>query len=417
MIKNLLNPIYLISIQVIFYIVTVFKYKYIDNYKNTIIIALVSYLLFIALVFIVKSIYKCKKESKAKLIINKETYLLLNIINIIIIASISITILKITGMYGGITGFIHNYNFSVIRDIQSSLGNLGSYALVLSYINPLVITIIFIEINMVNSKLLKNIIKILLYINLIIIFIFSMVIGARITFIYSLMTLLIVKFKDMKINLKSTRYITIGVLVLVSFVLISQSTRNRNMGESEISDISPIVMITNYYDKSIKNSVYVISNEDNAANAKGYWSVKTLFNIPKIGPIISDIYTNYIGDVIIKNRGDEFSYVSSLGLNPVYNTMGIYGYQYLDWGIFSIFTIAIQFLISYLVFFRFKLNMKESRILYPIIFISFIDLLRTNGLSSSFVIYYIVFYVLLKTFDCLLTNYKYRTGMIKGGKR
>ena len=417
MIKDFLNPIYLISAQVVFYIATVSKYNYVDNYTRVISIVVISYLLFLALAFIIKTIYTGKKQSKKDLIMNKETYLLLNILNIFTIFIIVVTIMKITGEYGGILGFIYNYNFNVIRDIQSSLGDLGSYALILSYINPVVVTIIFEGVDKIKSKILKKLTKILSYVNLIIIFLFSMVIGARIVFIYSIMTLLVVKFKNMKINFKNIKYVIIGIVVLIFFTLYSQNIRNRNMEESQIANISPIEMVSNYYDKSIENSVYVITNQDNKATAEGYWTLKPLFTLPKHGPIFSEIYTNYIADTLIKSRDDEFLYVSSLGLDPVYNTMGIYGYQYLDWGIWSIFIISIQYAISYFVFMRFKLNTKGARILYPIIFISFIDLLRTNGLSSSFITYYIVFYILLNVFDCVLTNYKYRKGMINGGNR
>ena len=282
MIKDFLNPIYLISAQVVFYIATVSKYNYVDNYTRVISIVVISYLLLLELAFIIKTIYTGKKQSKKDLIMNKETYLLLNILNIFTIFIIVVTIMKITGEYGGILGFIYNYNFNVIRDIQSSLGDLGSYALILSYINPVVVTIIFEGVDKIKSKILKKLTKILSYVNLIIIFLFSMVIGARIVFIYSIMTLLVVKFKNMKINFKNIKYVIIGIVVLIFFTLYSQNIRNRNMEESQIANISPIEMVSNYYDKSIENSVYVITNQDNKATAEGYWTLKPLFTLPKL---------------------------------------------------------------------------------------------------------------------------------------
>lgn len=415
MIKDFLNPFYLISLQVIFYIGAVLNYDYVQNYRRTILIALTSYLLFIVLSFIIKIMYSNKKQSEKNIIINKETYFLLNIVNILTIIILLVTILKIMVGYGGIQAFISNYNFTVIRDIQSSLGNLGSYALILSYINPLVITIVLDKVYTLKSKRLQKLIKFLVYINLIVVFLFSMAIGARITFIYSMMTILIVKMKDMKINFKNINHLIIGIVVIMIFTLFSQGIRNRNMEESQLADISPVQILSNYYDKSIENSVYVITSDNNEAKTKGYWTFKTLFTVPKVGPMFSDIYKNYIADTIINSRDDEFSYIYSLGLNQVYNTMGIFGYQYLDWGLWSILTIAIQYLIAYLIFLKFKINRSGSKILYPIIFISFIDLLRTNALSSSFIIYYVFFYMILKIFDCFVTNYKYRHGIIKKG--
>ncbi|MFX0548399.1 O-antigen polymerase [Hathewaya histolytica] len=379
-IKKLLNPLYVIILQ---YIIII--YLTITNYEKPS-IKLCAYLyipliLYFVVYINIKYISITKKKTEISIITFKTIFCFIIIFTLIEIKSI-IYLFSIKSLF--------SHSNELMWYIQSNNIIELKYSLFILNIAPIFNVFLYAYIkNIKNNKVHKFI---LLMFN-ISIFIESFIVGTRILFLFAILPIIFIRYMDMHMKFKRLSYIFI-VLILCFFTLVwGQSLKTQNKSFRYNSNY-----VMSYYTQSLNNCFYIVDTYDKGFNPY-YWTIyRQLSSIPIINTYSKDIYMNIHGILPINSREDDFKYVENLNLPRAFNTFSIWGYSYLDFGVFGVIPVFISFVITQILYFKLDKSFIR-RIIYPIFYLSLLDQIRTNGIYS-----YKIVFAMLTLLGILILN-------------
>lgn len=393
-IKSLISPTKIILVQYIILIIILKAYDLqglIFNEKKIINYITKPICIYIVIVLLVKLFdISLKKNNKREL--NKSTLKFCEIIvNISSLINI-IAILDLIFKYGGVVTFIKKIIFSDLPYLlQRNPTELIGKSVMMLNISMLCLVLILLNRKLYLKRKLKLITLPLIFST----FVLAIVVSMRVLIINMLIPILIIKFSDVKFNIKNLFKIIIIFIIGISFILGMQIVKSNVKNFREASKI-----VTDYYGKSIYNAYYVIDHNIYGNNPL-YWTYRPMFNISGISKIfkIKDKYERKYGPVPINNRDDDFSYVANMGLDARYNTFSLIGYSFLDMGDKGYILILIAFLVFLFLYIGYKNGNIIMTAMYLCAINLMIDQLRTNSIYSIQFIYLVIIGVTIFIFD------------------
>lgn len=201
--------------------------------------------------------------------------------------------------------------------------------------------------------------------------------GTRVLFLDALITVVMVLALGVRLR---PRLLLIGgaaLLALVGLFAVLQSVRSNGQDISDGMDV-----LGNYYRISLQQGANVVLADQTRQPL--YWTLRSTFSVPLVSQLLGTVpvYESVFGHLPIKRRSDDFEYVKSLGADPRYNTLGIYGYSFLDAGLWGLFIVAFSYLILHLLYRAYLSGNLFGVLLFPPFYALFLDQLRTNSIYS-----------------------------------
>lgn len=292
-------------------------------------------------------------------------------------------IFQMLPFYGGVQGAISNAGAAEIATYLQQRGpNSIREPIIFNYL----LTVSLIPIIFFRSRIRFIIIPLALLLS----FVAASLYGARTLFIEPLLSIVIVKSLYLRTSFKNI----LTTLTLISAVLMGmfylQSIRSGGRGFADGAEV-----LYKYYSISLIQGSTVIVND--MQKEPLFWTLSSLFGIPVISKIFgfSSVYEGIFGSLPITTREDAFDYVSNLGADPNFNTLGIYAYTYLDAGSFGILLLFLIFSIGGVAYVYFRKGHQLGIILFPAIFLMMADQLRTASIFSARMPYFIIFALII----------------------
>lgn len=286
--------------------------------------------------------------------------------------------------YGGIQNALSNAGSqSIVTSLQEKLPKNISYISMLNYILPVLMSAVIISRVTVFGWFSLSAAMALS-------FIFGSLLGSRIIFLDIIVCLALLIIRTKVLNFKTIVRIGFLVSVLLSLLVYSQVSRIDSK-----STIQGANVLRSYYSESILNGARVIERESRGQTL--FWTLRPIFSIPVLSKIVGtrEVYEGLFGSLPIKSRRDDFTYAAALGADPRFNTFGIFGYSYLDAGVWAVFIIVLVYITLTTLYTRFMLGRIDALLLYPIFYSLTLDQLRTNGIFSLRIAFCIIFAFLI----------------------
>ena len=311
---------------------------------------------------------------------------------IIFVSNIKVLI-DIVAIYGGLVNAVKYFGDTLlVTKVQQGMSSTTALLLSLNYFLPVLIVPIIIKRKTIEVLLI-------LFFPLVMLFILSSLCGTRIIFIDVFVSWLVVK--SLTTNLNFPRFLKFFSITLVAIACLSYLQAARK--DSNLID--GFNELGKYYSISLSNGAQIIKNGDRGQPL--YWTLRSTFSVPIISQLMGTqlVYEGLYGEVPIRNRRDDFEYVKNLGIDPNYNTLGIYGYSFLDMGVWSVLLLTIYYMLLFLVY-RIYLNGGLFGLLfYPVSYSLVIDQLRTNGIFSTRVSYFMAASLVIYLLNILSISY------------
>ncbi|WP_146202755.1 hypothetical protein [Deinococcus irradiatisoli] len=277
---------------------------------------------------------------------------------------------QIYHFYGNLYNIMH-YGGSTFytQNIQEKSNQITNIAAKVNYIIP----------NFIIPLLMRFKKRFLILILIFVIFqgIFAVLYGARILVTTTLLTILIASTYNTKLNFKVGVVIFATLFSLSSVIILGQSLRSGGDLSRGLSEIEK------YYSVSLINGSHVI--EKNLSTQELFWTLRPILSIPFLPRALGiiDLYENKFGKLQISNREQDFSYASSLGIDPRYNTFSSFGYAYLDIGWAGMLLLFLGWLVIQCIYLKAKNGTFFFMIIFPAFYTSIIDQLRTYWFFSE----------------------------------
>lgn len=365
------HPIWLVIFQTILALVFVWDSRnFTWAYAMIVLVPAVLYLLYAFVTYKIKRLTPVKIEEVWEKFGKAEVRLSVLVIFIISLGNI-LLIYELIDIYGGLSESINGFgSASKLSAVQFNTPRLISYLITLNYLLPVFIVPILMKRGLLPKLLLLIIILPLSFIG-------SGLFGARILFLdVATSTLLIIsltkKFR--------TRALMV-MLIAVSILLCGLATLQANRSNLDLK--GGFEQLGKYYSISLNHGATVVKH--NNTQQPLYWTTRSLFGIPIISDVVGfqTVYEGVFGEIPIKDRRDDFNYAAKLGVDPTYNTFSIYGYSFIDAGMFSIVIIFISYIIMHQLYAYYISGKLFGLLLYPGFYCLLLDQLRTNSVFSS----------------------------------
>lgn len=389
--KSIYNPVFLISLQTLLIIYITSSSGLFTGFYPVLIIFPLLVLLCIGIIFskLLRKRNDYIEFSKITVGVCYFSIAFIGIVNIILFNKL----FEFYGSYGELIRLFGDTN--VVTVIQRSGRNDINILLIFNYFLPILI----VPIAFTRSKLSSGFI----ILSLIIIFLVSGMYGARILFIDSLLAFILSRTYFTKLSFKSAIIaLAIGVIGVVGLINL-QALRSDGNNFSKGSQ-----SLLKYYSVSVEQGARIVDR--NTTKQPLYWTLRPLFGIPFITNAIgfTQVYEGLFGRLPIKDRQDDFEYVKRIGGDPQYNTLSVYGYSFLDSGVWSVVIITLSYIIIAYIFLLYKNGNMFGLLLFPSIISLTSDQLRTNGIFSSRVVFFVIIAIILILLDGIAKSYERR---------
>jgi oligosaccharide repeat unit polymerase len=304
---------------------------------------------------------------------------MVSLLMLVVVCLINVFIIfDLIGMYGGIPQAIRNFgSIPAVTAIQRNAPNSLNLLLTFNYFLPVIIVPLVLHFRL-------RICLLILFVPFLLLFLVASMYGARILLFDSLMALVIARallhpFKPKLL----VAFASFGIAMLVGLASL-QAARNQNNLGTGFNEIGK------YYSYSLYNGAIIVAH--NRVGQPLYWTLRSSFSVPLISKIIGAeaVYEGLFGKIPIKSRKDDFDYAANLGADPRYNTFSIFGYSFLDLGIWGMFIILFSYIIVYYLYRLYIGAQTLGLLLYPSMYILLFDQLRTNSIFSIRSVYFVM---------------------------
>lgn len=302
----------------------------------------------------------------------------LSIVLIFFIALANLLVLNnIVGIYGGINRAIDDFgSIPAVTKVQRNITSFYSLLFTFNYFLTVLIIPVILGLRAKKAVLVLSLPIFLL-------FLVTTLYGARVLFIDVLVsTALSLSLLSSYKTSKLIKYFIAIVFSIFGLASLQAARENNNLSHG-------FSTIGSYFSVSISNGARVINN--NNVKQPLYWTLRPTFSLPFVSKALGteSVYEGIFGKIPIKSREDDFSYAVSLGANANYNTFGIYGYSFLDAGMWSIFLLCFSYLFIFIIY-KLYINLNLfGVIIFPGMYSLLLDQLRTNSIFSIRSVYFI----------------------------
>jgi len=382
------NPIYIISLQSLLAAILLYSRSYFDiGYYFIVLSPMLAYLpLSVSLTLLYAG------KIRSDIFISELIYKVTIILILIVSAFNVLLVYNLVESYGGIESAIANAGetYYIVR-IQFNPPRIVSALISFNYIMPVLVVIVAIK-----NKILSNL-TVLLF-PVILLLIVGVLFGARILVIDVIVSYAVAKSMKMGLNYKSVSTLIVSGVLAVLCLSAFQAYRERESLDYGLR------IVGDYYARSVQNGSQVF--ESNARSSPMYWSLRPLLSVPYASDIIGvrDLYEELFGKIPISSREDDFKYAEAIGVDPNFNTFSMYGYSILDAGSMGVFIILFAYFLLQIVYFGLLSGNFLCVLLFPPLYALAIDQLRTNGIFSPRVVFFILIALILAAIKFVESN-------------
>lgn len=306
-------------------------------------------------------------------------------------------VLQLVEFYGGLSSTVKNFGRTqFIIDVQYNAPKIVSYLIGLNYIVPVAIVPVILRKGVKTSLIILALPVLLLVVA-------SNLYGARIlfldTFISFALTAALLYHVRLKLIIGST-FLCVLLIFSVAGLQAARYGDNITRGFEEVAK---------YYSVSLNHGAIIISQ--NRTGQPMYWTLRSTFSVPFLSDVIGTqiVYESIFGRIPIKSREDDFAYAARLGVDPRYNTFSIYGYSFLDLGLWGLLIVLFSYLFVHYVYSLYMRGMPFGILLYPSFYALLLDQLRTNSIFSTRAIYFLITTAILMAVHIISSNSMSRT--------
>ncbi|WP_146009544.1 hypothetical protein [Deinococcus planocerae] len=305
---------------------------------------------------------------------------------------------QLVELYGGLTNAIANFGRTqFIIDVQYNAPRTVGYLISLNYILPVAVVPLVLH-KGIRLSLLMLALPVLL------LFAASNLYGARILFLDTLVSIILTSALLSRLRVRLLMGLLIsGVLLIVGVAGLQAARYGDNLGRG-------FEEMGKYYSISLSHGSTIVSQ--NRTGQPLYWTLRSTFGVPLLSEVFGTqaVYEGVFGHIPIKSREDDFAYAARLGVDPRYNTFSIYGYSFLDLGVWGLFVVLFSYLSLHYMYSLYISMNPWGVLLYPALYALLLDQLRTNSIFSTRVVYFIITTIILMFVHKISTAYRSRVG-------
>ncbi|WP_156103480.1 hypothetical protein [Deinococcus sp. YIM 77859] len=312
-------------------------------------------------------------------------------------------ILNLVVYYGGISRAVDMLGSqSIVTELQANLPRYMTYIMGANYALPVLIAPVLLRRVGFGSL-------ILILVSSVFATIFGSLLASRIIFIDIIVSIIVITSLKYRLSIRSAVILLLFILLSFLGLVYLQASRIDSDWKKGLETL------TKYYSVSILNGFNVISHNQQGQTL--YWTLRSTFDIPFVSQALGteSVYEGLFGHIPIKTRRDDFSYAAKLGADPRYNTFGIYGYSFLDAGMWGMMILLASYVIVSILYRDYRRLGRIGIMLFPPMYSLVLDQLRTNSIYSSRAPFFIITAVVIYLFDKIVRRYLERNRLTQNG--